>query len=758
MRISLPDKRFIRVGLLVIVAVASYWLCSAKAETAERILPAAERPPMFVLQVGIGKYLNAPTWAELRGAVNDVVEMRKVLESDRYRIPLQNIVTLTDSQATKALIFERFQNHLIARAREHFEKTGNKDAVVMFQFSGHGSQAPDVDGDEKDDHKDETFVTYDSQDSPGKNYDITDDEIFSLTSELRRYTDNIVYIFDSCHSGSGTRDSQDVRRLPERKTLPVAVAGVGASTRASVTKANDAPGSGVLPPGDDYIVITAARSGELASQRNCFEECGSSTRPVAFGNLTFYLIDELKRARSDTSYRELMENVTRRVVSEKPTQTPQIEGDKSRFVFASLGSLEDSFTQIVGVDAKRPGASRTVKIRAGAMQGISTGTIVSFYDKAVTRFDTAEKLSSGSVIAVSPVESTVQLIGARREMTTDDKASIVAPDLGSLRLKANLEFDTSRFNAREKKIVSMIRDMLIPRPAATQGARGVDLVPASNNNWDVAVLKDKFSKVAAKIGGAEATCESVGTKAEETPRPEADVLYLAGKDFVPMFRFCIVADLTDETSQNAVATRISNALVHIARLKSINAISNRMSALSGKITVRPIRLTAPFGCENSRFKAAEAEPVIANRQTGNFEFQHGQVFWFEVTNNSSVDVYLALLNMEPNGSVKLFSPRERDDEKNGVLVVRNGGKRILISDECRVNDNGDIAEAGALLPTRLSGLDKFKLIVSVKQTTRDDFAYLEMPALTQRGAASPLVGMNDWTTVETFLQVNDTSQ
>ena len=716
---------------------------------------------MFVLQVGIGKYLNAPTWAELRGAVNDVVEMRKVLEGERYRIPAENIVTLTDAQATKAQIFEKFQRHLIAKAREHLEKTGNKDAVVMFQFSGHGSQVPDVDGDEKDDHKDETFVTYDSQDAPGKNFDITDDEIFALTSELRRYTDNIVYVFDSCHSGSGTRDSQDVRRLPERKTVPVAIAGVGTNTRAGNMKPDDAPGSGVLPPGDDYIVITASRSGELASQRNCFEECGSSTTPVVFGNLTFYLIDELKQARSDTSYRELMESVTRRVVSEKPTQTPQIEGDKSRFVFGSLASKEDNFTRIMAVEPRKADGSRSVTIRAGAMQGVTLGTIVSFYDKTATRFDMAEKLSSGSVTAVSSGDSVVQLIGAKREITVDDKALVIAPDLGSLRLKVNLDIDAAKLSPAQKSVVAAVRANLTPKPPETRDARGVDIVSAqraSASDWDVAVLKDSFSKVAAKMNGSSPRCESVGTgNGEIVLPPDSDVFYLAGKDFVPVFRFCIDASFPNAKLQTAATKRIEEALVHLARLRSINAISNKRSALNGKIIVRPIRLTGPFGCVNSKFLMTAQDPAVLDPATGYYSFTSGEVFWFEVKNNSTQDLYLTLLDMPPDGSVKLFSPRKLDGEKDGVVVAKNGGVRILMSDDCRVDADGNFLEAGPFRSSRLSGLDRFKFIASVERTTRDDFAYLEMTALV-RGSekASPLAGLGDWTTVETIFQINDT--
>lgn len=67
MRISPFDKRFLRLGLLAVIAAVSYWMCSLRVETAERIGPKADRPQMFVLQVGIGKYVNAPVWAELRG-------------------------------------------------------------------------------------------------------------------------------------------------------------------------------------------------------------------------------------------------------------------------------------------------------------------------------------------------------------------------------------------------------------------------------------------------------------------------------------------------------------------------------------------------------------------------------------------------------------------------------------------------------------------------------------------------------------------
>ncbi|MEO8042588.1 MAG: caspase family protein [Acidobacteriota bacterium] len=758
MRTSLSHKRFLSVSLLALMAMASYWLWGTRVETAESRIVVEERPPMFVLQVGIGKYVNAPP---LSGSVNDVVEMRKVLEGERYQIPPSNIVTLTDAEGTKQKIFEKFQTHLIAKAREHFEKTGSKDAVVMFQFSGHGSQVPDVDGDEKDDGKDETLVTYDSRDKTGENRDITDDEIYALTSELRRWTDNIVYIFDSCHSGSGTRDAQDVRRVPERKTVPVAIAGVGSATRSGATKpADDA--SSILPPGDDYIVITAARSGELASQKNCFEECGDARRPVVFGNLTFYLVDELRNARCDTSYRELMENVTRRVLAEKPTQTPQLEGDKSRFVFGSLGRSEDNFIHISGGEMKAANGVRSLKIRAGAMQGLTVGTMISIYDRSVTRFDGAEKIASGIVRTVTPIESTVELIIPKREVSIDDKAIVVAPDLGSLRLKVSLDIDSAKFTPAEKKVIAGTQALLTPQ--SPSGRREVDFVATRAGEparWDVAVVKDRFSNVVTKIPGARADsfrCAMPTVEDEKAlgpvGKPDRDVFYFAGRDFVPLFGFCM------ETAANEVsaAERFQKALTHLASLKSINLIENRRSALKGKITVKPIKLSGVIGCTNSAFTAATIESPKADPETGAFAFDPGDYFWFEVTNNSAKPLYVALLNVDPNGAVTVFSPRgQRAEEAEGVIISA-GGKRIIVGDDCRAED-GTVVEAAVLLASKTPGSDRFKFIFSTDKITYDDFAYLERPALMRRaGSAASLASVSDWTTVETIFNINDTGK
>jgi hypothetical protein len=692
-----------------------------------------QRPPMFVLQVGIGKYLNAPKWADLRGSITDVVEMRKLLEGERFQVPTNNIVTLTNEQATKLKIFAVFQANLIAKTKAYFEKTKKRDSVVLFQYSGHGSQAPDADADESD-KLDETLVTYDSQDVKGKNFDITDDEIFALTSQLKRYTDNIVYIFDSCHSGSGTRNAEDARRLPARTTVPETVPMPGITTRSGANADDGAEGT-VLPPGDDYIVISAAQADQIATQKYCFEECGSDKEPVVFGLLTYYLIHELKNARSDTTYREVMENVSRKVEAERPSQTPLIEGDERRMVFGSLGKTEDAYIPVISADAA------TVQISAGAIQGVSVGSIVSVYDRSVTKFDTAEKVSTGRVTAVNATRSTVKLTAPKRPITLADKAVVASPDIGMARLKVMLD------STADALLAAIVRDAFAPKRGVVD-LRGVDVLsnaPANRQTgrWDIAVLKDKYSKVFSSDRKSGAGCERTNA--------ESDIYYIAGQDYVPLFGFCAEASPSS-------ADVVVKALTHAARYRSIQKIQNRRSRLAGKVVVKPIRLKTANGtfsglanCVDGKFVVDNYEVVPASAP-GRYPFGSGEVFWFEVTNNSPFDLYVSMLNLRSDGSIKVQFPRNIDEEKNGVLIPKNGGKRIVNSDRCRINAEGDFLETGAFRTSSEPERDGFKFLVTTSQLKWADLSYLEMDALTRNENAS-LATINEWIAVDLTFDV-----
>jgi metacaspase-1 len=142
------------------------------------------------LLVGINKY-KLPG-ADLQGCVNDVTNVRDVLLK-YYGFAVRDIRVLVDTRATKKAIFTRL-NWLVKGA-----KSGDR---LLFQFSGHGSQIRDRDGDELKDHLDEIICPHD-MDWDGTY--IVDDDLKTIFSTLPVKV-HLEVLLDCCHSGTATRE------------------------------------------------------------------------------------------------------------------------------------------------------------------------------------------------------------------------------------------------------------------------------------------------------------------------------------------------------------------------------------------------------------------------------------------------------------------------------------------------------------------------------------------------------------------------
>lgn len=141
------------------------------------------------LLVGINNY---QTINGLQGCINDVTNVRDVLKTF-FGFTNSDIRVLTDERATKANILTRF---------EKLVSGGKPGDLLIFQFSGHGSQILDRNNDELKDHMDELICPYDMNWDDGF---ITDDMLGNILSGLKKGV-RMEIILDSCHSGTGTRD------------------------------------------------------------------------------------------------------------------------------------------------------------------------------------------------------------------------------------------------------------------------------------------------------------------------------------------------------------------------------------------------------------------------------------------------------------------------------------------------------------------------------------------------------------------------
>ena len=146
----------------------------------------------MALLVGINDYPGVRY--DLQGCVNDITNVYDVLVK-YFSFAPADIVLLSDSRARRGAIMDALKA-MLAR------KVGDS---LVFHFSGHGSQVPDVEGDEED-GKDEVICPFDFDWRTGL---IKDDDLAGLIAGMKKGV-HLEVILDSCHSG--TWHARDDRR------------------------------------------------------------------------------------------------------------------------------------------------------------------------------------------------------------------------------------------------------------------------------------------------------------------------------------------------------------------------------------------------------------------------------------------------------------------------------------------------------------------------------------------------------------------
>lgn len=135
------------------------------------------------LCVGIDSYPDAP----LAGCVADA----RAWASTLRRLDFEIAGPLLEGAATRQAILDALQA-MVAGSR-----AGD---VLVFQYAGHGTQVPDVDGDDDGDGKDEALVPVDYASGAF----VIDDDLRNVIAKLPAGV-NLTCFIDCCHSGTVTR-------------------------------------------------------------------------------------------------------------------------------------------------------------------------------------------------------------------------------------------------------------------------------------------------------------------------------------------------------------------------------------------------------------------------------------------------------------------------------------------------------------------------------------------------------------------------
>ena len=300
-------------------------LCALVRATSAR---AADR----ALVVGVEKYADSRV-PETPGCVLDATQTAKFLET-KYGFAGAAIKVLTNEQATAANIEKEFRHWLI-------EGTQPGDRV-FFLYAGHGSQLPDDNGDEED-GLDETIAPYDVNPETGSG-EIRDDVFDEMIAQLsgRR----AVLVFDSCHSGTISRDIPKLHAFPRgggARYLPrpdqfkalaareaTSYSVEGAPRSRDLKRVGGFLDSSKVKTLSGVVVISAAAS----TQRAYPLEVGGALR----GALSYVFADEQQG--SLPTLRDLKSRVTKRIGTLQASGT--LDGDQQpQFDVISTVALDD---------------------------------------------------------------------------------------------------------------------------------------------------------------------------------------------------------------------------------------------------------------------------------------------------------------------------------------------------------------------------------------------------------------------------------
>ena len=125
------------------------------------------------LLVGINAYPNPNN--NLRGCINDIIDMEYFIASKNKVYAKENIKTLTDSRATKKGILDQL-NWLLMGA-----SAGDQ---ILFHYSGHGAQLPSRSPIIEKDGLDEIICPYNLSDADAAKTAISDKEFAKIFAAI----------------------------------------------------------------------------------------------------------------------------------------------------------------------------------------------------------------------------------------------------------------------------------------------------------------------------------------------------------------------------------------------------------------------------------------------------------------------------------------------------------------------------------------------------------------------------------------------
>ena len=248
--------------------------------------------------IGINNYPGM--FNDLKGCVNDANDWAELLTEFGF-----DVSVLLDEQGTR--------ENIKAALRDLVSSLSLGDYGV-FTYSGHGTYNRDSSGDESDSY-DEALYVYDGI--------LLDDELREILDDLNAQA-SLVFVSDSCYSGTVTRVAEDDTQYAKPRFMPV----LGYSPLIPV-KTRLLAEAEMLE-----LLLTGCSDSELSYD--------AFINGRYNGAMSRYAIDAI-RANRGATFSEFYDLLRQALPSQEYPQTPQLEGsegNKSRVLFVPLPADE----------------------------------------------------------------------------------------------------------------------------------------------------------------------------------------------------------------------------------------------------------------------------------------------------------------------------------------------------------------------------------------------------------------------------------
>ncbi|MER8843191.1 caspase family protein [Mesorhizobium sp. M0913] len=402
------------------------------------------------LVVGVSGYPNLPEAIHLVGPKNDAREVANTLV--RLGVPPANVTILADGVSglqDRVLAVGPGTRQAVLSSLDDLAETARSGDLVIFYFSGHGSQQPDQNGDEEGGF-DQIFLPYDTGRWNGETVDlaIVDDELGERVQRILDKGADFFGIIDACHSASGFRDiaSDDARSRgidPAVLGVPQAAGSVGRSI---------ALGRKPLPKGRGRAAFFyAAQTTEVALEKTP----KGAADGESYGVFTYTMLSRLNQT-PDLTYRTLHQAVVADIKRNTlmATQTPDLEGDL----------LDEPVLRLSNASPIRQWPIYAGDLEAGELDGLDNGAILALYADPTA----AETVAYGVIENAAATKSTVtQIAWPCASATVKSDACPTEPDAAA--------FKKARFARVLERGIDL--SVTLSQPVRINPADGKDYAP-----------------------------------------------------------------------------------------------------------------------------------------------------------------------------------------------------------------------------------------------------------------------------------------